>query len=325
MDAKTFEETPRDRLTQQPRIAILLPCHNEALTIAKVVRDFRAFVPDAEIYVYDNNSTDGTAAAAAAAGAIVRCEAMQGKGHVVRRMFRDIEADLYLIVDGDDTYDASLAPAMLALAAAEGCDLVNYVRRDSELAAYRLGHRFGNRLLAGIVRRIFGDRIQDMLSGYKLLSRRFVKSFPALAEGFDTETELTIHALQLAMPVAHVTGPYKGRRQGSASKLNTYRDGIRILWIILVLFKHERPMQLFSALALVLAISSIGLGLPVVITFLHTGLVPRLPTALLATGLMLIAALSFVTGLILDTVSRGRRENRMLAYLSHAAPFFNGS
>jgi hypothetical protein len=211
---------------------------------------------------------------------------------------------------------------MIQLAADQGFDLINYVRRDVEEASYRRGHRFGNQLLTGIVRKIFGDQVQDMLSGYKLLSRRFVKSFPALADGFDTETELTIHALELAMPVAHVTGPYKGRPEGSASKLNTYRDGIRILWIILVLFKHERPMQLFSAFAALFALIAIALGIPVVIAFLHTGLVRRLPTALLSTGLILIAALSFTTGLILDTVSRGRRENRMLAYLSHAAPFF---
>jgi glycosyltransferase involved in cell wall biosynthesis len=322
MDASNFHPASQAAGQTAPRIAVLVPCYNEAVTIAKVVAAFRAALPEAAIYVYDNNSTDGTAAAAASAGAIVRTETMQGKGHVVRRMFRDIEADLYLIVDGDDTYDAALASEMVSLAAEHGFDLVNYVRRDVEQASYRPGHRFGNQLLTGIVRKIFGDRIQDMLSGYKLLSRRFVKSFPALADGFDTETELTIHALELAMPVAHVTGAYKGRPEGSASKLNTYRDGIRILWIILVLFKHERPMQLFSAAAAILALIAIGLGIPVIIAFLHTGLVQRLPTALLATGLMLIAALSFTTGLILDTVSRGRRENRMLAYLSHAAPFY---
>jgi glycosyltransferase involved in cell wall biosynthesis len=321
MDAHNFDHVTRPAARTAPRVAVLIPCYNEALTIAKVVTDFRAALPDAGIHVYDNNSADGTAAAATAAGAIVRAETMQGKGHVVRRMFRDIEADLYLIVDGDDTYDAGLAPSMVSLATAEGFDLVNYVRRDVEAASYRRGHRFGNQLLTGIVRKIFGDQIKDMLSGYKLLSRRFVKSFPALADGFDTETELTIHALELAMPVAHVTGPYKGRPEGSTSKLNTYRDGMRILWIILVLFKHERPMQLFSAAAAILALIAIALGIPVVIEYLHTGLVRRLPTALLATGLVLIAALSFTTGLILDTVSRGRRENRMLAYLSHAALF----
>jgi len=323
MDARNFDHLTPPAQRAAARIAVLIPCYNEALTIAKVVADFRAAVPAADIYVYDNNSTDGTAAAAASAGAIVRREIMQGKGHVVRRMFRDIEADMYLIVDGDDTYDASLALSMVSLATESGFDLVNYVRRDVEQESYRRGHRFGNRLLTGIVRKIFGDQIQDMLSGYKLLSRRFVKSFPALADGFDTETELTIHALELAMPVAHVTGPYKGRPEGSTSKLNTFRDGIRILWIIIVLFKHERPMQLFSVAAAILALFAVALGVPVIIAFLHTGLVRRLPTALLSTGLVMIAVLSFATGLILDTVSRGRRENRMLAYLGHAAPFFS--
>lgn len=324
MDVTSLEPTSQAPLQTAPRIAILVPCYNEAMTIAKVVAAFRAQLPEALVYVYDNNSTDGTAVVAGQAGAIVRTETMQGKGHVVRRMFRDIEADLYLMVDGDDTYDASLAAEMVSLAAQNGFDLVNYVRRDVEQASYRPGHRFGNQLLTGIVRRIFGDQIQDMLSGYKLLSRRFVKSFPALADGFDTETELTIHALELAMPVAHVTGHYRARPVGSTSKLNTYRDGIRILWIILVLFKHERPMQLFSAAAGVLALLSMIFGIPVIIEFLNTGLVQRLPTALLATGLILISCLSFTTGLILDTVSRGRRESRMLAYLSHAAPFFTG-
>jgi len=322
MDDKTYNTQSQLWRSFAPRVAVLIPCYNEALTIAAVVTSFRAALPEADIFVYDNNSADGTAAIAAEAGAIVRVETMQGKGHVVRRMFRDIEADFYLMVDGDATYDPSFAPAMLAAAATNGLDLVNYVRQDVDQDSYRRGHRFGNQLLTGIVRSIFGDRVHDMLSGFKLFSRRFVKSFPALAGGFDTETELTIHALELTMPVAHVTGPYKMRPEGSTSKLNTYRDGFRILWIILVLFKHERPMQLFSLIGAALALLSIALGIPVVIAFLHTGLVRRLPTALLATGLMLIAALSFVTGLILDTVTRGRRENRMLAYLSHPAPFF---
>jgi glycosyltransferase involved in cell wall biosynthesis len=316
MDDKIFNADPQDLLQSMPSVAVLIPCYNEALTIAEVVAGFKGALPAAEIFVYDNNSTDGTAAIAAAAGGIVRLEPMQGKGHVVRRMFRDIDADFYVMVDGDATYDANLAPKMLALAAENGFDLVNYIRQGEEQASYRLGHRFGNQLLTGIVRQIFGDRVQDMLSGFKLFSRRVVKSFPALAGGFDTETELTIHALELTMPIAHVTGPYKVRPEGSASKLNTFRDGFRILWIILVLFKHERPMQLFGLMAAALALLSIALGIPVVVDFLNTGLVRRLPTALLATGLMLIAALSFVTGLILDTVSRGRRESRMLAYLS---------
>jgi len=301
------------------RIAVLIPCYNEALTIGKVIADFRLALPQAAIYVYDNNSVDGTREIALAAGAIVRSESVQGKGDVVRRMFRDVEADFYIMADGDDTYDASIAPSMLRLALDGPYDLVNCVRKDTEQKAYRLGHRFGNQLLTGMVRHIFGDRIQDMLSGYKLLSRRFVKSFPALSGGFDTETELTVHALQLSMPVAHVEGAYKSRPEWSQSKLNTYRDGIRILWLIAVLFKHERPMQLFLLLAALFALSSIALGIPIVVHFLNTGLVPRLPTAVLATGLMLLASLSLTTGLILDTVTRGRREGRMLAYLQYAA------
>jgi glycosyltransferase involved in cell wall biosynthesis len=301
------------------RIAVLIPCYNEALTIGKVIADFRLALPQAAIYVYDNNSADGTRETALAAGAIVRREPVQGKGNVVRRMFRDVEADFYIMVDGDDTYDASIAPNMLRLALDGPYDLVNCVRKDTEQEAYRLGHRFGNQLLTGMVRHIFGDRIQDMLSGYKILSRRFVKSFPALSGGFDTETELTVHALELSMPVAHVEGAYKGRPEGSQSKLNTYRDGIRILWLIAILFKHERPMQLFLLIAALLTLLSIALGIPIVVHFLNTGLVPRLPTAVLATGLMLLASLSFTTGLILDTVTRGRREGRMLAYLQYAA------
>jgi len=301
------------------RVVVLIPCYNEALTIGKVVNDFRIALPQAVIYVYDNNSVDGTREIALAAGAIVRSELAQGKGNVVRRMFRDVEADFYFMVDGDDTYDSTIAPNMLRLALDGPFDLVNCVRKDTEQEAYRLGHRFGNQLLTGMVRHIFGDRIRDMLSGYKVLSRRFVKSFPALSGGFDTETELTVHALELSMPVAHVEGAYKGRPDGSQSKLNTYRDGIRILWLIAVLFKHERPMRLFLFIAALLALSSIALGIPIVAHFLNTGLVPRLPTAVLATGLMLLASLSFTTGLVLDTVTRGRREGRMLAYLQYAA------
>ncbi|MHB1641203.1 MAG: glycosyltransferase family 2 protein [Acidithiobacillus sp.] len=302
-----------------PRTAILIPCYNESLTIAKVVEDFRRALPEAAIYVYDNNSQDDTAAKAADAGAMVRREDMQGKGNVVRRMFRDIEADFYILVDGDDTYDAKIAPQMLHLALEEPCDLVNCIRRESEQAAYRMGHRFGNQMLTGMVRYIFGNRVQDMLSGYKVLSRRFVKSFPALSGGFDIETELTVHALELSMPVAHVEGSYRGRPEGSESKLHTYRDGLRILWLISILFKHERPLQFFWWIGLILMLISLALGIPVVLQFLQTGLVMRLPTAVLAMGIMLVAFLSIMTGLILDTVTRGRREAKMLTYLQYSA------
>ncbi|MCX5539977.1 glycosyltransferase family 2 protein [Paraburkholderia sp. CNPSo 3076] len=304
---------------QNPRIAVLIPCYNEEKAIGSVIRDFRAALPDAQIYVYDNNSSDRTAEVAQAAGAIVRTEVQQGKGHVVRRMFRDVEADLYVMVDGDDTYDASVAGHMVALALEGPHDLVNCVRREVEDAAYRGGHRFGNLMLTGVVRRIFGNRVQDMLSGYKVFSRRFVKSFPALSQGFDIETELTVHALELSLPVAHGEGTYRGRPDGSESKLRTYRDGWRILMLILKLIRHERPMLFFGALAAVFAATSLALAAPVVDTFLQYGVVPRLPTAMLAMGLMTIAFLSVVTGTILDTVSRGRRETRMLVYLQYPA------
>ena len=302
-----------------PRIAVLIPCYNEELTISSVVASFRQILPDSGIYVYDNNSADDTGKVGADAGAIIRHEPMQGKGNVVRRMFRDIEADFYILVDGDDTYDANIAVEMVCLAMTGPYDLVNCIRRETEQAAYRMGHRFGNQLLTGMVRHIFGNRIQDMLSGYKILSRRFVKSFPALSEGFDIETELTVHALELSMPVAHVEGAYRGRPEGSESKLRTYRDGLRILWLITILFKHERPLQFFSWIGSLLAALSMALGIPVVITFFQTGLVHRLPTAVLAMGIMLVGVLSFMTGLILDTVTRGRKENRMLAYLQYSA------
>lgn len=305
-------------------VAVLLPCHNEALAIGKVVRDFRAALPDAIIYVFDNNSTDATIAIASEAGAVVRREPQQGKGHVVRRMFRDIDADVYIMADGDDTYDASLAPALLALARSGPHDLVNCVRIATGDEAYRGGHRLGNVLLTGAVRTIFGDRVQDMLSGYKVMSRRFVKSFPALSTGFDIETELAVHALELAVPIAHLEGDYRGRPPGSESKLRTWQDGWRILMMILKLIRHERPLAFFGSIALACALVAILLGIPLLITYLHTGLVPRLPTAVLATGIGLAGLLSLTTGIILDTVTRGRRELRALAYLGQPAPTVPG-
>ncbi len=311
------EATPaRQQDGAAARLAVIIPCYNEAVAIPKVIADFRAALPTATIYVYDNNSTDGTIAAARAAGAVVRRELLQGKGNVIRRAFADIDADLYVLVDGDDTYDAAAAPVMVALMCREGLDMVNGARVTEIEKAYRPGHRLGNAVLTGMVRRIFGDRISDMLSGYRVFSRRFVKSFPALAGGFETETEFTVHALELRMPVAEVPIAYKDRPAGSASKLRTYSDGARILRTIVVLVKEERPLQFFSACGLVLALLAVGLGLPVVTEYLQTGLVPRLPTAVLATGLVLIAVLSGCCGLILDSVSRGRKEIKRLAYLS---------
>ena len=298
------------------RVAVLVPCHNEAVAIPKVVADFRAALPGAAVYVYDNNSADGTADAARRAGALVRSEALQGKGHVVRRMFADIEADAYVLVDGDDTYDAATAPPMLAALLDGQLDMVTGVRVTQAQGAYRRGHQAGNKLLTGTVAAIFGNRVSDMLSGYRVFSRRFVKSFPALAAGFETETEFTVHALELRMPVGEVQTPYKERPAGSQSKLRTYSDGFRIARTILILLKEERPLPFFMASALALFVASVGLGLPVVAEFLRTGLVPRLPTAVLATGIMLLAFLSTACGLILDSVSRGRKEMKRLAYLA---------
>ncbi len=306
-----------------PQVAVLIPCYNEEVAITRVVAAFRAALPQATIYVYDNNSRDGTIAAARAAGAVVRTEALQGKGHVVRRMFSDVEADAYVLVDGDDTYDADAAPEMLRLLFERRLDMVTGVRTTSEeaaTAAYRTGHRFGNALLTGMVRRVFGDRVSDMLSGYRVFSRRFVKSFPALASGFETETEFTVHALELRLAVGEVLTAYKARPAGSTSKLNTYRDGFRILRTIFSLVQRERPLLFFSAAGSVLLVAALLLAAPLLPTYFATGLVPRYPTAVLATGLVLLASLSFTCGLILDTVTRGRQEAKRIAYLSICGP-----
>ncbi len=303
-----------------PRIAVLIPCYNEAVAIPAVVRDFRAALPGATVFVYDNNSTDGTVAAARAAGAVVRTEPLQGKGHVIRRMFADIEADLYVLVDGDDTYDATAAPRMIDRALDDGLDMVNGTRVTQIQAAYRPGHRLGNRVLTGLVRLVFGDRITDMLSGYRVFSRRFVKSFPALSSGFETETEFTVHALELRMPVGEVTTNYKDRPEGSTSKLRTYSDGLRILRTIMILVKEERPLPFFFAIAAFLVLAGLVLAVPLGVAYVKTGLVLRFPTAILVTGLMLLAALSTTCGLILDSVARGRKEIKRLAYLAIPAP-----
>jgi Glycosyl transferase family 2 len=298
------------------RIAVLIPCHNEELTIAKVIADFLASLPDAVVHVYDNNSTDRTQFVALTAGAVVRNETHQGKGHVVRRMFADIEADIYVLVDGDDTYDAEAAACMVRMLAENQLDMVTAVRLPVGEDAYRRGHRFGNRVLSFLVCRVFGNHVSDLLSGYRVFSRRFVKSFPALAVGFETETEFTIHALELKMPIGEIASTYRSRSAGSRSKLHTVKDGLHILYTILKLVKQERPLQSFGAAGAVLLTVGLGLGLPVVMHFVETGLVPRLPTALLATGLVLAASLSFVCGLLLQQVARGRKELKRLAYLA---------
>jgi glycosyltransferase involved in cell wall biosynthesis len=301
------------------KIAVLIPCHNEEIAITKVVGDFQLMLPDAAIYVYDNNSNDETMARARAAGAIVRSELLQGKGQVVRRMFADVEADLYVLVDGDDTYDACSARQMIDLLIGEQLDMVTGVRKIETEQAYRVGHQLGNVVLTGTVRCIFGARITDMLSGYRVFSRRFVKSFPALATGFETETEFTVHALQLRLPLGELPTSYGARPEGSQSKLHTIRDGLRILSTIIGLIKEERPLQFFGAIALLLMTISLVFGIPVVIDFMQSGLVPRLPTAVLSASLVVLSSLLMVCGLILDSVANGRREMKRLAYLALSA------
>jgi glycosyltransferase involved in cell wall biosynthesis len=298
------------------RIAVLVPCLNEAATVGNVVRRFRAALPSAEIFVYDNNSTDATVEVATTAGALVRRENHRGKGNVVRRMFADIDADIYLMVDGDDTYDAEAAPRLVQHLESNGLDFVNGSRIEQNTKAYRFGHKVGNALLTGIVRWIFGRQFDDMLSGYKVFSRRFVKSFPAMSSGFEIETELTIHALELRMPCGEVGTAYAERPPGSHSKLHTLRDGLRILRLIFRLVREERPMQFFGWIAVVLFMAGIGFGLPIVSTFVKTGLVPRLPTALLATGLVLLSAMSAALATVLDSLATARRESKRIAYLS---------
>ena len=302
------------------RLAVLIPCFNEAVALPGVIAAFRAALPDAVIYVYDNNSTDETAAIARAAGARVARERAQGKGHVVRRMFADVEADIYVLVDGDGTYDAPSAPALVALLCEESLDMVTATRIEQDHAAYRRGHRFGNAALTGLVAHLFGAQIGDMLSGYRVFSRRFVKSFPALAGGFETETELTVHALQLSVPVGEVACPYRERPVGSESKLRSFRDGARILRLIVMLVKDERPVPFFSAAAFLIICAALVLGIPVVLQFLRTGLVPRLPTAIVAACLVMLSFLSVACGLILDSVARGRREMKRLLYLAIPGP-----
>jgi glycosyltransferase involved in cell wall biosynthesis len=301
-------------------IAVLIPCYNEQQTIAPVVESFRAALPSAAIYVYDNNSKDETARVAEAAGAIVRQEPMQGKGWVVRRMFSEIDADFYVLVDGDDTYDAALAPQMIEQASEQRLAMLVGRRVAVSAAAYRTGHQWGNRMFTRSIALLFGSRLEDILSGYRVLSRDFVKSFPVFSGGFEIETELTVHALTLRLPVAEIETVYKERPDGSSSKLNKYSDGTRILWTIITLTKNEQPFIFFSLWSLAFLITSLALAYPVVATFLETGLVPRFPTAILATGLAITAMVLFACGLILDTVTKGRREMKLLHYLNARRP-----
>jgi glycosyltransferase involved in cell wall biosynthesis len=302
------------------RVAVLLPCYNEAGAIVQTIEGFKAALPMATIYVYDNNSTDGSGALAKAAGAQVQIVRQQGKGHVVRRMFADIDADIYIMADGDATYEAAAAPFMVAEMLAENLDMIVGARRSEVEDAYRRGHRLGNKMLTGLLQQLFGRSFTDILSGYRVFSRRFVKSFPVLSAGFEIETEISVHALELSMPVREVVTAYAARPEGSESKLSTYRDGWRILNTIITLYRIERPIGFFGLIGFALILFAAVLSVPLVLTYIDTGLVPRLPTALLVVGMGIVGVLSWSCGLILDTVVRGRREVKRLAYLSHAAP-----
>ena len=303
-----------------PSVAILIPCYNESASIAATVAGFRTSLPNATVYVYDNNSIDDTVVRAKAAGAIVRAERQQGKGNVVRRMFADIDADVFVLVDGDATYDSTLAPAMVEQLLADNLDMVVGCRVSQAADSYRRGHRNGNALLSGMLALLFGRTFSDILSGYRVFSRRFVKSFPLLSSGFEIETEISVHALELKMPVSEIETPYFARGEGSTSKLSTYRDGWRILLTIISLFRTEKPLLFFGLIGATLAVLATILGVPLIEVYVRTGLVPRLPTAVIVTGLAILGALSWFAGLILDTVVRGRHEVRLLAYLAHRAP-----
>lgn len=303
------------------RIAVLVPCLNEEVTIGNVVENFRTALPEAEIYVCDNGSTDRTTEIAAQAGAHVISEPQRGKGNAIRRVFADVEADAYLMIDGDDTYDAASSPKMVAKLFDDGLDVVYASRVDQEQASYRPGHRFGNKLLTSLVVWAFDNPVEDMLSGFRVFSRRFVKSFPAHSTGFEIETELTIHALELRMPSVTIPTPYKARPENSSSKLSTYRDGLRILMTIIELVKTERPLFFFTWLGALLFVGAIGTAIPqIILPWFETGTVIRIPTAVLVTGMTLIAFMSFSIGLVLDTVTRGRREAKRLGYLATSGP-----
>ena len=318
-------EFPISARVREYEIAVLVPCFNEELTVGKTVAAFLEALPLATVYVYDNNSTDRTIDVARAAGAVVRSEPRQGKGNVVRRMFADIDADIFVLVDGDATYEAEAAPRMVGRAIDENLDFVNGARVSQSMEAYRRGHRFGNYVLTEMVRSIFGRQFTDMLSGYKVFSRRYVKSFPAMSRGFEIETELTVHALELRMPCAEESTAYGERPMGSVSKLNTFRDGARILRLIFDLVRNERPLQFFGLVGLVLILTAVALAIPIAETYLETGLVPRLPTAVLAVGLIVVGFLSSLAGLILDVVATMRSEMKRLAYLSYPPVSMSGS
>jgi len=304
-------------------IAVLLPCYNEERTIGQVVRGFRAALPSALIYVFDNNSSDLTALQARAGGAIVIREPRQGKGNVVRRMFADIDADIYIIADGDGTYDPQDAPQLVNALVTERADMVVGTRLGVHDDAGRAGHAFGNRLFNGAYNFLFGRDFTDIFSGYRVFSRRFVKSFPAVSGGFEIETEMSVHATMLRMPVCEMELDYGRRPEGSQSKLSTWRDGAKILWMLAMLMKETRPARFFGVFALAFFLASLGFMAPVLAEYFATGLVPRMPTWVLAIGLMMFSMIALVAGLVLDSVARGRAEQKRLAYL--AVPSLNAA
>ena len=298
-------------------IAVLIPCYNEEKSIVKVINDFKKYLPEAEIYVYDNNSTDKTFELATKAGAIVRKEQMQGKGNVIRRMFADIDADIYVMTDGDETYDIKRAPELISTLKENQIDMLVGSRKETNLECYRSGHRFGNVLLTKLVQTFFHHKLKDMLSGYRVFSKRFVKTFPAQSMGFEIETELTVYALSSKLPIMEVETDYFARPQGSFSKLSTYRDGIRILKTIITLVKEERPLLFFSLIALFFFAIAVGLSLPILVEYIKSGLVPRLPTAVLITGISICSVVCMLIGFVLDSIANAKKEARRQAYLRY--------
>ena len=317
MAATYFRKRPVNKIPSHLRIAAIVPCHNEEITVAKVVTDLRAAVPGMTVYVYDNNSTDDTVQEALAAGAMVRHEYFKGKGNVIRRAFSDIEADVYVTIDGDDTYEADDLPAMISLLLEGPYDHVLGVRQDTqETSSYRPGHESGNQMFNRLTSRLFNSHVSDMLSGYRVFSRRFVKSFPAISKRFEIETELTVHMMALRLPCAEHPVGFRDRPDGSESKLSTFGDGFRILGLIAQLVQHERPRLYYGTLTILFALLSLTLGVPVIFEFFGTGLVPRFPTAFLAATLMVLAFLLGTVGLVIDGIRRARRETARLHYLS---------
>ncbi len=298
-------------------IAVIIPCYNEEVAIASVIRKFKMVLPQAKIYVYDNNSSDNTIEKAKAEGAIVRSEHLQGKGNVVRRMFADIDADIYVMSDGDETYDIAKTPKLIQTLKDEQLDMVIGMRKEVDLAAYRVGHRWGNWMLTKLVQYFFNSPLEDMLSGFRVFSKRFVKTFPAQSKGFEIETELTVHALSSRIPIKEVETDYFARPEGSVSKLSTLKDGIRILLMIVNLIKDEKALFFFSWISIFFFLASLLVGIPVIEEFLNTGLVPRIPTTVLATGLVICSVVSLLVGFVLDSVSKSRKEVRRLAYLNY--------